>query len=70
MKSKKINKRLVLNKKTISDLSDHAMNEARGGSIHPVTTCCPTTFPKSCPAEESVCLCPVTDTCPPTFDFC
>lgn len=69
MKTKKLVKKLILNKKTVADLSHDTMGKVYGGDdSKPVTQCvnCPTHTllpPKSCPADESVCLCPLTDLC-------
>ncbi len=55
MKTKKIDKKLSLNKKTISNLGNNEMNSVHGGGTLD-TLCC---FP-SC---VSVCKCPTGDTC-------
>lgn len=49
MKTKKISKKLGLNKKTVAHLNSHQLAEIRGGDC----TCCPT-----CPAtcEGATCL--------------
>jgi len=60
MKAKKINKKLVLNKNTISNLDNHGMNMVYGGVetfvktvcfTECVTDCfqCPTMRPSRCP---------------------
>jgi hypothetical protein len=61
MKTKKFNKRLALNKKTIADLNNSQMDAVYGGDLgsKPFTVCCPTelTCFNSCggTACESVC---------------
>ena len=64
MKQKRFGKKLELNKKTITDLGSSEMNDARGG-LPTGTTCitwdgCPS---KSCFAQLSECICPVTKGC-------
>ena len=58
MKTKKFSKKLVLNKKTITDLKTDKMREAYGGYRYPV----PATPPLYCTAT---CTCIITgDPCP------
>ncbi|MCP5107351.1 MAG: hypothetical protein GY950_28450 [bacterium] len=71
MKSKKIKKRLVLNKQTVADLGDLMMNHVHGGDTansrcaH-VQTCCTDNEMTNCPPNaigslggEASCDCPV-----------
>ncbi len=55
MKTKKINKKLSLHKKTIANLDNNEMNGAHGGGTLGTLCCIPTGF--------SICKCPTGDTC-------
>jgi natural product precursor len=64
MKSKKIRKKITLNKQTIATLNVNEMNHQRGGTdtcLVPCTTtidpeCSPTIPPRDCSAAETFCI--------------
>lgn len=67
MKKQKFNKKLSLNKETISNLNRNEMNDLKGGEGHAATrTCvehCLSRVPRHCPltigyTELSMCECP------------
>ncbi len=53
MKTKKFNKKLVLNKKTIADLNHLQMNDVRAGED---TDGCTQTCPRQCSEPPEACL--------------
>lgn len=62
MKAKKLNKKLVLNKKTISHLGDWEMNKVQGGKTQIPYDTCPLTCEPSCGIScrtvcYSICYC-------------
>ena len=67
MKTKKLNKKLSLNKKTISILNNEQMSKAQGGDFSDPTYCltiCMTVCVSLCPkCMETVITCPLTADC-------
>jgi natural product precursor len=61
MKTRKLNKKLMLNKNTVANLDNHDMGLALGGAETDTCTC-------ACTDEQSICLekCPLTDTTVPS----
>jgi len=55
MKTKKVNKKLSLNKKTIANLGNNEMNGVHGGGTLNSLCCIPSGF--------SICKCPTGETC-------
>ena len=55
MKSKRFNKKLSLNKATISNLTNIQLNVARGGTTSPPT--CEVTCAESCECTKLIILC-------------
>jgi natural product precursor len=60
MKTKKLNKKLMLNKNTVANLDNHDMGRAYGGVTDTCTTMC-TQEQSKCPEK-----CPLTDTTVPS----
>ena len=63
MKRKQFSKKLVLNKKTIADLSYGEMKGVQGGSATEQIVCCPQTLTDAgCPQQYKTECCPQTYT--------
>jgi hypothetical protein len=66
MKSKKFEKKLTLNKKTIVNLSEATMKNAQGGLITKESECC-TINATYCDTCNTLCTCPQHYTCDGLF---
>ncbi len=70
MKTKKLNKKLSLNKKTVSNLNHNELKLARGGVL---TTdwrdTCAQTCENTCDCETNYAFCNITDTCDGTISW-